>query len=398
KEAIQYREAKTKIIGEYDFLTADRKARAIVNILRIGLSEKEDDAFDRLFNMQFKGLKNKFDTERTEADYEKEKKEKSKFTSLVLGESYVKSIVTMYNEDMKKTQRNYEAVSKLDADLLKEFGVYPDKILECLKQRTKGLKSLYWNELLSRMSEITDRLTTKRRQKIFSKLNENGNVDFTEGNIYAVVLWVIEHASKHIDEQLIEVYDDLLSKTNCRNYKSNKNVFTYDRWRYEQEKPHHIYLEYRLVVSSYGCLKMEYSYRPTYNLSERSCEKIKDLLTIACNLGFKANTNDDRLWEYSQNYHWSPGKPEQFYCIYKGKEVVLLEIKAHKNGNMHIRMNQKFALALNVEYGRLNGWLHSGEQASEELQNDEAPKYFNSYIALKEIKYLMLPCKDIHTA
>jgi hypothetical protein len=57
---------------------------------------------------------------------------------------------------------------------------------------------------------------------------------------------------------------------------------------------------------------------------------------------------------------------------------VLFEIKAHLNGNIHIRLNQKFALALNVEYGRLKGWLHSKQNASSEIQDCEAENYFES--------------------
>jgi hypothetical protein len=45
-------------------------------------------------------------------------------------------------------------------------------------------------------------------------------------------------------------------------------------------------------------------------------------------------------------------------------------------------MNQKFALALNVEYGRLKGWLKSGAEAVEELKDPEAAKYFGKHLQL----------------
>jgi hypothetical protein len=45
---------------------------------------------------------------------------------------------------------------------------------------------------------------------------------------------------------------------------------------------------------------------------------------------------------------------------------------------MHVRLNQKFALALNVEVGRLRGWIFSSTEAAEELNNPDAVKYFGT--------------------
>ena len=49
-------------------------------------------------------------------------------------------------------------------------------------------------------------------------------------------------------------------------------------------------------------------------------------------------------------------------------------------------------LALNVEHGRLRGWLHTANQASEELGNKAAAQFFKSntqitYNALNVLTY-----------
>jgi hypothetical protein len=390
KEAIKYRDAKYKTIGEFSFEDAeDRSARAIVNLIRFDLSTETDDAFDRFFDLEFGHLKSKFEEEKKETSEGEEEEKDGKFGSLVLGKNYVKSLVEMYKTDMDNIRKNYEAVGKLDINLMKEFDIKPPMILKLLKDRLNGLKKLYWSELLSKMSEITDRLISKKRKQLFDTFNDNGHVDFTESNIYAVVIWILKNASDYIDAQLIEVYEEAISKANCRNYKSNTRVFEYDRWRYNENKPSHVYLEYRIVLEHTGRIERSWS-GDRYSLSEMACEYIKDILTIANNLGFKCQTSDGRLWHYSREKYWFPGKPQEFRCIYKSNNEVLMEVKAHLNGNIHVRFNQKFALALNVEYGRLKGWIHSGKHAAEEMSDNNAAQYFKSNFTLLPPAFMMI--------
>jgi len=44
-----------------------------------------------------------------------------------------------------------------------------------------------------------------------------------------------------------------------------------------------------------------------------------------------------------------------------------MEVRAYMNGNLHIKFNQAFMLALNVEIGRLQGWIHNAQHAAEEM-------------------------------
>jgi len=387
-DAITYRETEAEVIGSFSFINSeDRKARAVVNLIRIKLPTQTDDAFDKFFNEEFKDLKERFKANREgKADEIKG----NKFSGLVVGENYVRALVEMYNADIENIKSNYMKVKELDVKLLDEFDISVEKILDLLKVKLKGLKNLYWKELLSRMDKITSRLISKKRNVLFDKLNDSGYVDFTESNIYAVVLWILENSSNYIDEQVLIVYEDLMSKANCKNYKSNHRVFENDDWRYNQEKPTHVYLDFRIILQSWGVLDYGYRDGNFARLSESACERVKDLLTVANNLGFITDSTDRRLFNWVVDPCWVAGKPQSFYYVRNGERGILFEVKAHKNGNMHIRLNQKFALALNVEYGRLKGWIHSKENAAEELKDVKAAQYFKTNYSLLSSPFIQI--------
>jgi hypothetical protein len=446
--ALSYREAKTKIVGTFSFVNAeDRAARAVVNLIRIELSKEKDDAFDRFFDEQFADLKARFfatserekDRDRDDEDAAKAKAaDNPKFKQLVVGQNYPERMVELYNEQLDFIRANYAAVAKLDADLMREFDVSPARILGCLKARLAGLRNLYWKELFSNMTQVTNRLTSKKRRHLLETLNQSGHVDFTLSNVHAVIIWVLKQANNYIDTQLIETFESMVEKANVRNYVSNQRVFTHDRWRYSEEKPSHIALEYRLVLNHCGGInKTSYSFER--GLSDTGAAFIGDLLTVAHNLGFLCNTTDPQLFDsggFDGARAWKTGETRVFNMKKEWhvgdmipwgertrKEIVgkfpmeggkfqyeiadveessrflheklmpdepLFEVRAFYNSNLHIRLNQKFALALNVEYGRLKGWLRNGAHAAEELGDPEAPKYFGNQAKLCASSLLML--------
>ena len=59
-----------------------------------------------------------------------------------------------------------------------------------------------------------------------------------------------------------------------------------------------------------------------------------------------------------------------------------MDVRAHKSGTMHLRLNPALALALNVEYGRLKGWLKSGSEAAEEIGDPKAAALFATNLRL----------------
>lgn len=401
-DAIKFREAEAHKVGSFDFENAeDRTARAKVHLLRIKLhTNKEGDAFERFFNEQFADLIAKFAAGKAKPaeDGEEDRDEPTKggrhrpFSSLVVGPNYPEALTGLYRAEMAHVEKNYALVSELDVDLLREFDISPPRIMACLKTRLAGLRSAYWHELFSHLNSVTDRLTSQSRQNLLNVLHKHVEVDFTVSNICAVLVWVIKNANQYIDSQLLHTYELMVDKCNVHLYKSNKRTWTDQQWRYcrdDEEKPSHFALDYRIVTHRIGGIKTGYSF--DRGLEERGQTFLGDLLTIAKNLGFNCTTNDGRL-SYHKREEWEAGQAQQFYFIHKktNARVQLFDVRAFKNGNLHLRLNQSFILALNVEHGRLRGWLRSPEEAVAELGEPKAAAYFKSNLQLAPGSGLLL--------
>lgn len=379
QSAIAFREAEVTHVGQFDFENAeDRQARAQVHLLRIELPHGQDDAFERFFQEQFAELIHRFETKEPQAQEEKPARP---FHALVVGPNYPEALVNLYQQEMANIQRNYQLVNQLDVELLRELEVKPPKIMECLKARLNGLRHEYWHELFSHLSTVTDRLTAKSRKQLLATLHRHVQVDFTLNNIFEIVIWVIKNANRYIDRQLLETYELMVDKCNVHLYRSNHRVWVEERWRYQgEEKNSHYYLDYRIVTHRLGGIRTGYSF--DRGLEESAAEFLGDLLTLAHNLGFNCPTVDHRLTRNERDT-WTSGKSHCFYFTnQRGQTETLFDVRAFKNRNLHLRLHKSFIVALNVEHGRLRGWLRSAREAVEELRETQAAQYFHANVQL----------------
>ncbi len=363
-EIIEKRKIKYEILGSFDFLEADRPARAKVDIVKIsnykeyyGSNHLVSDPFDLWFNDFFH-----INTDEEElTDYKKEELKKEEIKNNVIkGQNLIERLDILYKQDFEKLLNNYKAIEQLDFQILKELNVNVEALKEGLKLKIQGLKNLYWKELFENLNTITNRLTKSSREKLLKKLTEHTTVDFSVENAYAVVLWTIKNANVYLDEQLKEVYLQMSSKENVQNYKSNKK-FVEDGWRFNCDlrdgKYTHYVLDYRLVFKGYNNFG-GYEYDHPKGLNKNVHDKIKDIFTIARNLGFDIN-------ESTMNYIWKPGKENTF--TFGNDSEDFLKVRAYINGNIHCKFNQKFMKKLNIEAGRLNKWIKTQKEASEEM-------------------------------
>lgn len=467
-EALKLRRAKVQIVGDFDFLNSeDRKARAKVSLVKVCLSYYKGyksrhskkvtrnyngdkvnvDPFELWFNENFKiqaeKSVNSWDEYKVKEKREEERKARIK-NELVEGRDIVHTLVQLYNRDLNKLISNYQKLTELDADILKELDVKLDGVLGALKTKIQGLKVLYWEEIFNNFDAITSRLTSFTRQRLKEQLAANTNIDFTEGNIRSIVIWVIKNASKYFQEQMLEMYDRFTAQEGIKLYKSNAHWIN-DGWRYCQKmKENGIKwsLDYRIILDSARGWEEE----KNGTISNRQMQDIRDLIVVAKNLGFKIDTSNIP-WEgltikEKHNIIFSTGgkeeilkkgsktlcgkidevfcqthipnengervmkkdgvvyvdrSDEQDYTYYQYRigdyyfdkyvpreEDIFTTVVGHRKGTNHFQFNQKFIKCFNLEVSRVRGWIKSPKEASEEfdISIEEATKYWESSFML----------------
>lgn len=396
--AIEERKARAEVIGEFNFLDAERKARGTVNVVFICLcaydeetqeivrmargTQQNVDPFDTWINktFQFSAPDNRYSSgmnaNKKDCDFNQKLD-----NQLVSGKNQVEALVNMYNHELMDFKSLYDAIAKIPYEQLKALGASVDSLKKSIKENLAGMKNKYWQELFNRYSPITDKLTKMSRRDMLSKLNKQVGIDFSLPNIYAVTAWCCKNANEYFDSQLIDVYERLTREANIQLYKSNKKVFSEEDWRYRR-KPEHIgkyclKLDYRMVISGYG--QLSNGYYAENGLEKLSHELLNDLSTIAQNLGFpKTQKSESFKWDGSLiNFTW----PD---------DTIFMQARAHKNGNLHLKVNIDAMKAINIKFSKLMGWIKEPKEAAEEMNMsyEDAKKYF-------EMSHSILPERGI---
>lgn len=353
--AIKYRDAAVEYLGEFDFESADRKARAKVEIVRIYIGRRTHDAFELAIEEMLPELE-VFD--RVPDDDKNAYIDRA--CQLIEGsDNLITSLVEAYNAELLQMVENYRSVTKLNFRVLKELNVCKEGLVRAIMEKIVGLKTKYWQVLFDRFTAITKRLATKERKQFLDSLEGKATIDFTEPNIYSMLIWISKHANAHFDDQIVHLYKRMASQCNAVRYKSNNKVWEEGQWRYLDDRPTHYKLEYRLVVEHCGGIHTsEWSYDDKNGLNATAYEFLSDCITVANNLGFDSDDSPG-------NYQWVSNK-QNIITLNNGEP--LIAVRAFKNGNIHIHWSQKIMLALNVEAGRLLGWIRNPDEAVKEMQ------------------------------
>lgn len=345
---------KAEVLGSFDFLNAERTARAKVDVLYVSKHPSSDLAFDTWFDETFP----------IKDDWQEENHNAALKQQLIAGKDKVQILVNAYNHEHGILAEHFRSITSLSADILKSIGITKDAVKESLKSRMKGLKSKYWRLVFDNLEAITSRLTSNTREKMFSRFSGLTTAEFTASNIYSLVVWVVKNANIYFDEQLVDFYRGISTRENVIPYKSNQRVFKDSGWRYQNTEFSHYTLDYRIVCNSWYMSRHSAYY--VYS-SDRYKGAIDDICTVAANLGFHTYVRSDvRETGEKGTVYLSSMKP-------------LLEYRFYKNGNVHLKLNQEFAKAINVEAARILGWIKSYSDIKKEFpenMSDGAEQYF----------------------
>ena len=373
-----------EVLDSFDFLNAERQARAKVDILYIKKKDKirgekeqiEENAFNTWFDETFPMNDNK--EEEKLNSWEKGNKEKNNIKSQLINQEKDKAklLVQLYENQLNTYFEHFKSISSLDLEILETIGVTKNSLKEAIKQKIINLKNIYWEIAFDELTQITDRLTSDSRRTMLDKFTLLKSVDFSLDNIYALVIWVIKNSNQYYNSQLIHFYKDLSSVENVKPYKSNQKLFSKEEWRWNSfcQKASHYTLDYRIVCSS-QLIRARTNYWGDFEAGYEYEERIKDIETIFQNLGFQILYVEKPTGFGSKNY------------AYGKNDEVMFEFKVFKNGNLHLKLNKEFAKAMNVEVSRLLGWIKSKEDIKKEFDPEMAKgaeKYFkiNKYFEI----------------
>ncbi len=364
KQALASRDATVRVLKSTDFLREDRSARARVDIIRVEFAATHcqwgrvemPDPFDVWFSQNVPSFDEEQDVEATVDDRQ---------IARLRAATTIPELVAEFDLDYKRMQDNYQVIFNLDGALLRELGVQKDALCTAVKTRIAGLKGVYWRALFDRLDCITTRLATKTRADFLERLVGRNAIAFTIANCYSIVMWAVRHADAYFDRQVVDLFFALSQRDGVTRYASNKRTWVDSAWRYSlrhediKNRPSHYKLDYRFVVPGYSAIgDGEYRYDFPRGL-HRECHKlIDDIVAVLSTLGFSTpdSSSMERYWFANewQNWYSPDGKP-------------LFQVKGFRNGNMHMRFAPDAIMALNVEAGRLLGWLKSPAEAATEL-------------------------------
>lgn len=367
--SIAKRGVTVRVIHTDDFQSdADRTARAVIEIVEVSFPKKSDswrDEAEDPFDAWFDQNTSIFDEDKPrETEEETTRKDLARLREL----DSIPALVAAHDEELARLEANYRAVFSLDYAILKELGVNKEGVREGIKTKMAGLKAKYWTLLFDHLESITSRLSTATKASFVEKLSGRATIMFTPRNVYAIVVWAIKNANRYFDEQTVQFYRAISTFDGVQNYASNTRTWGKDAWRYmdsqfdrESERPSRYSLDYRIVVVRYQAIfNADFGqYEYPGNLHRRCHELITDCIAVLGNLGFRATGQS------SLRRQWSSGLWQDWHHGESGP--VLFQVKAHMNGNVHVRFLPEAIKALNVEAGRLLGWIRSATEVETEL-------------------------------
>ncbi|MDP2566431.1 class I SAM-dependent methyltransferase [Pseudoalteromonas marina] len=383
----------TEVLLESDFLNAERRANTKVNVIRFSFVDLNDsslhlseeaiknrdnkvclctdgnDAFQRFIEDELCIKKTTVKEPHRIGSFnasiaetiasESLFNENGKSTELVKSKGLLFALLDNYERDLNHSLDQYKLIGQIDRTLLLKLNVDTYSIQKAVKCELEGIRNVYWSMLINNLEAISQKLTKEKRTHLEDTLKKN-SLDFNYKNAIYVISYAVELANNMIEDSLIEVFKKLTNESSVtKHYKSNKHMY-FDSWRHT--KPNNdtrFILDYRFI----------HNYRYNYTgdkLNDSAYNFLGDIIVAFKLLGYS---------QIRTTHSQAEVLAGKSVCVYghgiDGKEVLLLDIKFYKNGNRHIRMNQRAMLTLNVTVSRLLGWVRSKEEFEDETGQEK---------------------------
>ena len=376
QNSITKRGCEVESLGKYDFLQARRKARAKVELVKLTFAQFQtsfngqvkcetlkSDPFQLFFDKTFKIKADKCKASEEFSKIDSETRNQKIESGLIEKGNLIDFLVNEYQAEMQHLLSSFKKIATLDFDLLKEIGVSKHTVMNNLKSKIEDLKTFYWSEIFRKLEVLKEKLTSREGHKFEEMIRKNKGIDFTKNNIHYIISYALKNANSSFKTQIVDFFRDISGDASSRkNFKSNQKIYEEDKYRYNQSRPTHYTLDYRMVLT---------------NVSKETL--FQDLKIVAKSLGFNCYGGI----KFNTGYFSKQDNAGEKQFIYLDKDdKVLCEMKNYKNGNLHIRFNQQFLKALNIEASRLLGWIHNKNDVktefATEIEDEDIDAYFNS--------------------
>ncbi|WP_144581807.1 DUF4942 domain-containing protein [Campylobacter coli] len=356
QQAIEQRKLKYEIINSFDFLNAERRANAKVDLIVFKSKAKNKDSFELFLEEQF-GFRIPNDSYDRLEEEKKEINELHLQCSVIKSEDLIDFLLKKYNKELKIYIDSIKGLGAINSSVFDYLDIDKSKILKGLEARLKKIKAIYWDELFKKLSPISSKVTSRIRAGLSSSIVTKAHIEFNRDNIESVLCWFAKNINDYIKQSYLSFFDSLSKENNAFLYKSNER-FDYGNWRYRNSKyddtnefeNFKLKLDYRIVVPYLAQVDH-------WRHNERANEFMQDLKVIANNLGFSFTCE-----------HYFKFNAGESGFIYLDNGAKFFEYKAYKNGNVHLKFSQDFMAKFNLAVGRLRNWL-TKEEAKEEFKD-----------------------------
>jgi len=300
----------------------------------------------------------------------KEKPQAKEFFELTTGR-HIEEMVLDYNNVVKiGTEtilgyfRNFKKIgayiglnkeaNKYDGD-----GDMTSKMQEHLNTLLKDVRTNFWRKTLD-LKEVQSRLTEKKQKEFEYRLTDRCNMDFTENNIRAFVLNLINGYQDDIRESVMGLFDKLTIQHSYHGGAMEKNIHYFNGWKTNDA----FKVNKKVIIPFYsGSSFIDYS--GGWKLDYSVARELRDI-DIVMNY-FDGMSPHYRSIAAALTNVFSHG-------INQGNSTYFSKIIAHKKGTIHLTFRDEDILRrFNVEACKGKKWLpeNYGAEKYHELGYEE---------------------------
>ena len=268
---------------------------------------------------------------------------------------YIKAAVNQFNVEVKSglelirqyralvpyMQNSFDKDDKYKKPILRLVNSYDRSYNDCvsINDYLKDVRLKYWRALLSN-PKFVGKLTSKLQDEYRKKVNKLADYDFTEFNIYTLLVEMNSQIKQGIEDEIIAMYDRL-TETHSYYPEFSKNRHYYNGWKTNSAYK----IDKKVILPCYGVFS-DWSGEPSSYEARKVLEDIERILNFLDG----GMTREVDSWLRIQNY-FDLGETKNIECKF-------FKVNFYKKGTVHITFTcPELIDRFNIYAGQRKGWL-----------------------------------------